>query len=332
MNAPSPSIKQSLPRLRLFDPSRASSPCVLAYISCRMSARGGEGSPLLSYFPFTPSCALVWTLEGQLGWGPVATTEFTPLPGGVLLRGPQRQPFAIRSSGPVRVFICLLMMPDALREGDQIDLGACVDRIVPLSLALGEPWQDMARSVQAAATDVDRVALIEAFLAGRRAVAGAPSRSDDFLHWADWLNGLVERSGSQYIGRSTRQTERRIKSWSGSNLRDLRYICRAETAFFRMCSDMARGRVDLASLAQEVGYADQAHFCRAVKRASGFSPAEFLRRLRCDEAFWAYRLWRQRLLEHDGRRQPNDRPGTPSLERPPPRRRCPRNVSVWMAP
>lgn len=297
MNAPDPFDQPALPCVRLIKPSPPLSSCVLAYVSRQMDARAGAAAPQLSYFPSTPFCALIWTSGGHLDWGPVAAgaeTDFTPLPQGVLLRGPQRKPFVIRSTGSSQAFICLLM-PNALHDDGEFDPATWIDQIVPLRSVLGAPWRDMAQAVQAAETDCGRVALIESFLASRRAAGGTAMQPGSHLHWVTWLQGLIERSDTEGLGCSLRQIERRIKSLSGASLRELRVICKVETAFFHICLAMARGQVDWAELAHELGYADQSHLCRVIKRASGFSPTQFLRRIREDEAFWLYRMWWQRL-------------------------------------
>jgi AraC-like DNA-binding protein len=74
-------------------------------------------------------------------------------------------------------------------------------------------------------------------------------------------------------------------------MRALLGLGRVEDAFFQARDAAALGIPNGAELADASGYADQPHLCREVKRATGFSPDEFLRRLREDESFWAYRLW-----------------------------------------
>ncbi len=297
MNAPDPFDQPVLPCVRLIKPSSALSSRVLAYVSRQMDAQAEVATPQLSYFPSTPFCALIWTLGGFLEWGPVtarADADFTPLPQGVLLRGPQRKPFVLRSTGSSQTFICLLM-PNALHDDGEFDPATWIDQIVPLQGVLGASWQGMARAVQAAENDCSRVALIESFLAARRAAGATTMQPGVHLHWVTWLQSLIDRSDTESMGCSLRQIERRIKSWSGASLRELRVICKVETAFFHICLAMARGQVDWAGLAHELGYADQSHLCRVIKRSSGFSPTEFLRRIQEDEAFWLYRMWWQRL-------------------------------------
>ena len=52
---------------------------------------------------------------------------------------------------------------------------------------------------------------------------------------------------------------------------------------------------DLASLATDAGYSDQSHMGRAVRGATGFSPAQLNRHIETEEAFWCYRLIGERF-------------------------------------
>lgn len=92
-------------------------------------------------------------------------------------------------------------------------------------------------------------------------------------------------------GDSLRQVERRIKRWSGQSMQALRRVSRAESTFHRVRREMEAGEVLWSALAQDAGYADQAHLCRETRRVTGFSPEELRRRIDTDEAFWAYRVW-----------------------------------------
>lgn len=53
----------------------------------------------------------------------------------------------------------------------------------------------------------------------------------------------------------------------------------------------SRPSVSWAALAQNEGFADQAHMTREAKRVTGFAPGEFARRFIEDESFRLYRLW-----------------------------------------
>jgi AraC-like DNA-binding protein len=71
-------------------------------------------------------------------------------------------------------------------------------------------------------------------------------------------------------------------------------------SFYAAIDDLHRLSIDgrdkpLAQLALEAGYADQSHMGRAVRRATGFSPARLNQRIRTEPAFWYYRLAGERL-------------------------------------
>jgi AraC-like DNA-binding protein len=91
---------------------------------------------------------------------------------------------------------------------------------------------------------------------------------------------------------SARHVERRIKSFSGRSMREWQALVKTEGLFFAARDRYEAGQpFDWAALAQDEGFADQAHMSRAAKRLTGFSPSEFAQRFIEDESFWLYRLW-----------------------------------------
>jgi len=44
-------------------------------------------------------------------------------------------------------------------------------------------------------------------------------------------------------------------------------------------------------IAADTGYADQAHFCRETRRATGLTPNEAKRCIANEEGYWIYRIW-----------------------------------------
>jgi AraC-like DNA-binding protein len=50
-----------------------------------------------------------------------------------------------------------------------------------------------------------------------------------------------------------------------------------------------------AGLTTEAAFSDQSHMGRAVRRATGFSPAHLNRVIATEEAFWCYRLLGERF-------------------------------------
>lgn len=66
---------------------------------------------------------------------------------------------------------------------------------------------------------------------------------------------------------------------------------RSEQAFFKVRAAMEAGAPSWSKLAQDAGYADQAHFCREARRVTCFSPQALRRHIEQDEAFWLCRIW-----------------------------------------
>lgn len=109
---------------------------------------------------------------------------------------------------------------------------------------------------------------------------------------SDWARALVARAAMAGPGQSIRSLERRLKRWSGQTRRSLDFYANFENlgALRQKNQDLP-----LAALAQDAGFADQSHMGRAVRRATGFSPAELNRRIENDEAFWCYRVLGERF-------------------------------------
>lgn len=274
-------------------PALSLSSCVRAYVTRSTLGATLSAEQRLNYFPATPSCVLTWLVSGSIDWvQAVEGGTRAPPPPGVLFRGPQRQPYVASAAGPMQAFICVLM-PDALHALTGVDPGAWVDRVVPLEDVLGAEWVTMAQAVQRAPDDVSRVATLEAFLAPRWQAARQEGQAGEWAvaRYKDWARGLAARAALSGLGRSVRQAERRIKAWAGLPMRQLLEFGRAEALFLGVHEAQREGPVRWPQVADRVGFSDQAHLCRAVRRATGFSPDEFRRRQASDEAFWLYRTW-----------------------------------------
>ncbi len=274
---------------RLLAPSLALSGCVRCYI-WRDSSRAAhltEGQRS-SWFPASPFCGLNWTLEGR-GWQVMGDGDLQALPGAGLILGPRSGPAQFRSAGGVRSFM-VAMLPDALHALTGVDLGLMLDRHLAIDALLDKDWQALNAQMLAAADAAQCQQILEAFLLPRwrahcRNDGPSPGR------YREWMQQLATRAVAAGHGASLRQVERRIKQWSGQSLRALRSISRSEATFFQVRRELEAGELIWSALAQDQGYADQAHLCRETRRVTGFSPEELRQRIETDEAFWAYRVW-----------------------------------------
>ncbi len=238
-----------------------------------------------NYFPASPSCSITWFLEGQSQRIPSGD----PLPAAIVLRGPQTKPVMTYNPGPVRIFMVLLV-PDALRMMTGIEPTEHLDLLSAARHALPSDWLPMLDAVAGTHEDAVRIKLVEDFLEARWRVL-RPESAAPVTHLAEWGRSLATRAMFSGLGRSTRQIGRRITAWTGLPQRRLLGMARAERALRMATRTAAAGSVDWPQLAVGAGYSDQAHLCRETRRFSGVSPAELLRRMGHDEAFWVYRLW-----------------------------------------
>jgi AraC-like DNA-binding protein len=112
-------------------------------------------------------------------------------------------------------------------------------------------------------------------------------------NFAPWMEALALRAAATGWGRSLRQSERRVKQWTGWSLRKLQGSVRGEAAFFAVMEAMLEERLDWTQIALDNGFSDQSHFIRETRRISGFSPEVLRHGLIHEEAFWVYRAWAQ---------------------------------------
>ena len=256
--------------------------------------RGRELSPEQreNYFPAAPMVKLFWWFAGESEWMnrpgfsvPPPVYCLRPL----MLSGPFTLPTHTRNTGPVHTLM-LLFPPDAFQALTGINVATLVNRVQPAETLLAPDWFSWAMSLHADIDDDARLARIEAFLRPRWEVLAAQRPTS--RRYAEWVQALAVRAATSASGRSLRQIERRVKTWAGVSMRELRAVSRAEQAFMAVTQRDAGSTVNWAEIAADNDYADQSHLCRETRRLSGFSPEELRRRSETDEAFWPYRLWR----------------------------------------
>lgn len=106
-----------------------------------------------------------------------------------------------------------------------------------------------------------------------------------------WMEALALRAAATGWGRSLRQSERRVKQWTGWSLRQLQGSVRGEAAFLAIVEAMLDERLNWSQIALDNGFSDQSHFIRETRRLTGFSPQALRQGFLEDEAFWVYRAW-----------------------------------------
>jgi AraC-like DNA-binding protein len=197
-------------------------------------------------------------------------------------------------------WVAILFFPDALSAMTGLDLSSFAGRFVPAEEALRQPMLEACRNFFDA---VPREGLerslsvlqdkIEIVWAGVRP-AGARARVNLPVGLAaEWIRSLVHRATATGSGRSIRQIQRRIKSWTGFGERDLHGFSHMEQLNLKMLEATRKGDVDWAALAAASGFADQAHMIRRTKQQTGFTPEQLRESRTHHEAFWYYRLFDQ---------------------------------------
>ncbi len=185
----------------------------------------------------------------------------------------------------------MLIMPDALHALTGLQPADFVDRSCDAADVFGPEWLAMLNAVFEQPHLAGRVGLVEDFLESRWQTVTADG-GKSVRTYRDWAQGLAMRALVSGVGRSARQTNRRIRMWAGLPLASLLGLSRTERALIDAQITRAQGRVNWADIAADAGYADQPHLCREARRVTGLSPQQLLDRIESDECFWIYRLWR----------------------------------------
>ena len=270
---------------QLIAPRLSLGSCVRAFVARNTLACDLAPDQRSNHLPASPACAVTWFFKGSAVWAesgaPAARIAFC---------GPRTKPVTSINAGPVET-LTMLIMPDALHALIGFEPARLVNRSCDAADVFDPEWLAMLNALFDKSQPVDRVRLVEDFLETRwRAVQA--ERWNSAGTYRDWAEGLAMRALTSGVGRSVRQTHRRVRAWAGLPLGSLMGLSRAERALVDAQIAHAHGRVTWAGVAADAGYADQSHLCREARRVTGLSPQQLLERIESDESFWIYRLWR----------------------------------------
>jgi len=280
-------------RTSLFLPSPVLADCVCAYVVRDTMDAKLSPKQSLSHLPVSPLVSVIWSIHG--GRSPIQIGEdgLPPSSRRVVLRGPRTQPNVWQSHGPAAGF-SLTFFPDAFHALTKLNVSSLLDQAKGLQSVLDRDWQKMAIAVLKASDDLTRIQIVEAFLTPRwrslRVQQPVTSLPDGLTLFNDWVDAVALRASASTLGQSTRQRERLIKGQLGLPMRSLRGLARMESILTRGRKLNAFGGQPLVDVAYEMGFSDQAHLCREVKRYSGLNPTDLQFAIETQESHWPYRL------------------------------------------
>lgn len=280
------------PIARLHIPSPALGACLMAGVE--RDTRGCVLGDLerFNFYPATPLASISWIFSGTLHL--LETADCQPNAGSsaplgpalprLVFSGPQRQPTASWSPGPVHA-LTVGIYPEAMSRLLGQTIAPWLDRTV--ALAEVAPSALLARCTSLLTDPRPSFERLESEL---QTLWAQPAASSPAPYLGDWVRSLATRAAHSGTGRSLRQWQRRVRDWTGQSQRDLQIFVRLEDAFVRRLETTMPDSRNLAAIAADAGFADQSHMGREVRRITGHSPARFSERLVRDEAFWYYRL------------------------------------------
>jgi AraC-like DNA-binding protein len=241
-----------------------------------------------NYFPASPLLSATYLIQGDLRFVAAASDvnsarQWTPIPQFSVVPA-QDRPVTSWSSGPIAV-ISVGFYPDAWAKLEQNEKLELVPGFLCRAFHDIKPgddpeacWSGFCNAFAPTWQDV-------------RATGGLADWSGS-ARLTDWARSVLSRTAMAGPGRSIRAFERRLKRWSRQSRQSLKFYSDFEKLHILSVNG---ADTELAGLASDAGYCDQSHMGRAVKRATGFSPAQLNKHIQSDEAFWCYRLLGERF-------------------------------------
>lgn len=256
-----------------------------------------------AFYPSSPTCSINCLFDGwaevcdDFGQRDDATAPRRRF-GALSVTGPQSRPLATHY-GPGTRGVMVVFYPDAWSSLTGVSADALNDQVLEAAEVLPPPLLSICRGLLApGAADARVNEFFDQLLplwrnCARESTWGNRSSDDWRQSMSPWMTALGLRAAAAGWGRSLRQSERRIKQWTGWSMRSLQGAARGEAAFFAVMEAMTSQQVNWTQIALDHGFADQSHFVREVRRITGFSPEAMRRGVSNEEAFWVYRAWAQ---------------------------------------
>ncbi|KAB1086933.1 AraC family transcriptional regulator [Neorhizobium galegae] len=228
--------------------------------------------PLSRLFFRVWSHRLPQEFEGQIAVVPDGCSDLIWVGGQLMVIGPDRTA-AFPALAPGETILGLRFRAGAALRWLDVPLHELVGRAVPLR-ELRDDVRMVEERLAEANCPMERRRLFEAWAAGEASLAAEPQSAMGMLF--DELGSGVLHGSSATEALGERTLRRRSHDHFGYGPKTLERILRLQR-FVRMVRQPASG--NLAILALEAGYADQAHMTRDVKELTTFTPWEIRRQL-----------------------------------------------------
>ncbi|MCF6275851.1 MAG: helix-turn-helix domain-containing protein [Robiginitomaculum sp.] len=279
-------MRQTTLSSKLVMPPPALVGCVFAYILRDTRALSLAASERLNRFPASPLCAITWFFDGE-SHIIIDKNNSIPMPS-LAFSGPQRNP--ILSFNPGAVYALTMgFYPEAWTALTGRNADIYIDQTLPLKDVVNSELLNIFKAVLGSGAFPPKLDVMEKKL--RKIWEQTRPRGLKFSFMIrDWVHVLAVRAATSGAGKSIRQTQRRVKNWTGQNQRDLAAYARLESLFLNWLQSRNDSKMTLAELAIDTGFSDQSHMGREVTRFIGMSPAKLNRLIDTDESFWFYRL------------------------------------------
>jgi AraC-like DNA-binding protein len=287
------------PTAQILWPRPSLGGCLFAAIVRDTRGTALSDAERFNHFPAGPFCAVTIMIDGRghliEDRERVATPGSAPLMPTYAVSGPQRGPTVSWNPGAVYA-VTIIFYPDAFVVLSGLDVSSLVGCFVDAEPLLPAALMDAFRAFHhsASADNIHRsFAILEDGL--ELVWDRARPKGHAVSAWLqDWGRSVAARAALSGAGRSARQIARRVKASTGLTDRDLDAFGRSKKLYARIRPEHQAGQLDWARLASDVGFSDQSHMVRRVRRETGLSPRQLLRAVEHDEAFWCYRLLGER--------------------------------------
>lgn len=276
------------PSSRLLFPPASLANCLFAGIF--RDTRGVDlcDQDRFNHFPASPLVSVSYVIHGRLhlvanGTDLASARTAAPLPQ-QSVTPPQNAPLTSWSTGSIAA-ITLGIYPDAWQKLDQAGATPQVQSALANAFSDDDQPSDPTQSWTNFTNTIAPIWQDARGIDGLADWAGSQSL-------ADWSRSIVNRAALAGPGRSLRAFERRVRRWTHQSRQSLKFYSDMDN--LHRISTLHAG-APLAGLASDAGYSDQSHMGRAVRRATGFSPADLNHRIQTSEPFWCYRLLGERF-------------------------------------